>query len=148
MAMNFHSPERLFDPSRNLFRLYNAYSIPNGHTRSISPVDFFPRHDFPTLVLRDLNIHQSASDPTHLLSGYDQFISALILTEHQLSCFHSSILPGSTPGSRSPPIIVLWYLICPLPILLCFHISPPGTPPSLQPVWITPLSQSFSPLRS
>ena len=33
MAVNFHSPEGLFDTSYNLFRLYNAYSIPSGHTR-------------------------------------------------------------------------------------------------------------------
>jgi len=56
--------------------LYNAYSIPNGHTRSVSPVDLFPQHDFSTLVLGDLNIHHFVSDPTHLLSGYDQFISS------------------------------------------------------------------------
>jgi len=76
MAVNFHSPEGLFDTSHNLFRLYNAYSIPNGHTRSVSPVDLFPQHDFPTLVLGDLNIHHFVSDPTCLLSGYDQFISS------------------------------------------------------------------------
>ena len=49
MAVNFHSPEGLFDTSQNLFCLYNAYFIPSGHTRSISPVDLFPQHDFPTL---------------------------------------------------------------------------------------------------
>jgi len=62
MAVNFHSPEGLFHTSHNLFRLYNAYSLPSGHTRSVSPVDLFPEHDFPTLVLGDLNIHHSASD--------------------------------------------------------------------------------------
>jgi len=71
MAVNFHSPEGVFDTSQNLFRLYNAYSIPSGHTRSVSPVDLFPQHDFPTLVRGDLNIHHSASDPTRLLSKYD-----------------------------------------------------------------------------
>jgi len=76
MAVNFHSPEGPFDSSHNLFRLYNAYSIPNGHTRSISPVDLLPQHDFPTLVLGDLNIHHVPSDPTRWLSGYDQFISS------------------------------------------------------------------------
>jgi len=75
MAVNFHSPDRHFDTSHNLFRFYNSYSIPSGHTRSISAVDLFPQHDFPTLVLGDLNIQDSASDPTRLLSNYDQFIS-------------------------------------------------------------------------
>jgi len=74
MAVNLHSPEGLFDTSHTLFRLYNAYSIPSGHTRSVSPVDLFPHHDCPTLVLGDLNIHPSASDPTRLLSNSDQFI--------------------------------------------------------------------------
>jgi len=76
MVVNFHSPEGLFDTSHNWFCLYNAHSIPNGHTRSVSAVDLFPRPDFPTLVLGDLNIHHSAFYPTRLLSGYDQFISS------------------------------------------------------------------------
>jgi len=42
MAVNFHSPEGLFDTSQNLFRLYNAYSIPSGQNRSVSPFDLFP----------------------------------------------------------------------------------------------------------
>jgi len=71
MALNFHSPEGLFDTSHNLFHLYNAYSIPNGHIRLVSPVNLFPQHDFPTLVLANFNIHHSASDPTHLLSAHD-----------------------------------------------------------------------------
>jgi len=75
MAVNFHSPEGLCDTSHYLFDLYNAYSIPNGHSRSVSPVDLFPQHDFPTLVLGDLNIDHFVSDPTRLLSGYDQFLS-------------------------------------------------------------------------
>jgi len=94
MAVNFHSPEGLFDTSHNLFRLCNAYSIPNGHTRSVSPVDLFPQHDFPTLVLWDLNIHHSASNPTRLLSGYDQFISSPYF--HRASAQLFSLL--NTPG--------------------------------------------------
>jgi len=42
MAVNFHSPGGLFDSSHNWFRFYNAYSIPSGHHRSVSPVDLFP----------------------------------------------------------------------------------------------------------
>jgi len=56
-ALNFHCPEGRFDASHNLFCLYNAYSIPSSHNRSVSPLDLFPQHDFPTLVLRDLNPH-------------------------------------------------------------------------------------------
>jgi len=76
MAVNLYSLEGPFDTSHNLFRLYKAYSIRNGHIRSVSPLDLFPQHDFPTLVLGDFNIHHSASDPTLLLSDHDQFISS------------------------------------------------------------------------
>jgi len=94
MGVNFHSPEGLFDTSHNLFRLYNAYSIPNGHTRSVSPVDLFPQHDFPTLVLGDHNIYHSASDPTRLLSGYDQFISSPYFDRASAQLFSLLNTPG------------------------------------------------------
>jgi len=94
MAVNFHSPEGPFDTSHNLFRLYNAYSILSGHTRSVSPVDLFPQHDFRTLVLGDLNIHHSDSDPTRLLSNHDQFISSPYF--HRASAHLFSLL--NTPG--------------------------------------------------
>jgi len=77
-----------------LFRLYNAYSIPNGHIRSVSPVDLFPQHDFPTLVLGDFNVHHSASDPTRLLSNHDQFISSPYFD--RASAYLFSLL--NTPG--------------------------------------------------
>jgi len=76
IAVYVHSPEGLFDSFHGLFHLYNAYSIPSGHIRSVSPVDLFAQHDFPTLVLGDLNIHHSASNPTCVLSNHDQFISS------------------------------------------------------------------------
>jgi len=76
MVVNLHSLEGLFDTSHHLFRLYNAYSIPSGHHRSVSPLDLFPQHDFPTLVVGDLNIHHPASDPVRCFSDFDQFISS------------------------------------------------------------------------
>jgi len=77
MAVNCHSPEGLFDTSHNMFCLSTAYSIPSGHNRSVSPLDVFPLHDFPTRVLADINIHHPTSDPTCLLSDYDEFIGSL-----------------------------------------------------------------------
>jgi len=94
MAVNFHSPEGLFDTSHNLFCLYNAYSIPSGHTRSVSPLDLFPQHDFPTLVLGDLNIHHSASDPTRLLSNHYQFISSPYFDRASAQLFSLLNTPG------------------------------------------------------
>jgi len=94
MPVNFHSLEGLFDTSHNLFRLYNAYSIPNGHIRSVSPVDLFAQHDFATLVLGDFNIHHSASDPTRLLSDHHQFIISSYFD--RASAYLFSLL--NTPG--------------------------------------------------
>jgi len=93
MAVNFHSPGGLFDTSHNLFRLFNAYSIPSGHTRSLSPVDLFPQHDFPTLVLGDLNIHDTTSHPTRLLSNYDQFIRSPYFNRALAQLFSLFITP-------------------------------------------------------
>jgi len=98
MAVNFHSPEGLFDTSYNLFRLYNANSIPSGHTRSVSPVDLFPQHDFPALVLRDLNIHHSASDPSCLFYNYDQFISLPYFNRSSAQLFSLLNTPGVYSG--------------------------------------------------
>jgi len=94
MAVNFHSPEGLFDTSHNLFCLYNAYSIPSGHTRSVSPVDLFPQHDFPTLGLGDINIDHSASNPTRLLSNSDQFRSSPYLDRASTQLFSLLNTPG------------------------------------------------------
>jgi len=64
MAVNFHSGEGLFDTSHNLFCLYNAHSISSCHNRSVAPLNLFPQHDFPILVILDLNIHDPTSDTT------------------------------------------------------------------------------------
>jgi len=147
-AVNFHSPEGLCDTSHNLFRLYNVYSISRGYTRSVSPVDGFPQHGFPTLVLGDLNIHYSASDPTCLLSYQDQFISFPYFDRASAQLFSLLNTPGVYTGlpftSNHPPAV----LVCPLLILLYSRISPIGTPPSRRLVRITPPSLSFSPLCS
>ena len=94
MAVNFHSLEGLFDTSHNLFCLYNTYSIPNGHIRSVSPVDLFPQHDFPTLVFGDFNIYHSISDPTRLLMDHDEFIGSPYF--NRASAYLFSLL--NTPG--------------------------------------------------
>jgi len=94
MAVNFDSPEGHFDTSHNLFRLYNAFSIPSGHTRSVSPVDLYPKDNFHTLVLWDLNIHHSASDSTRLLANYDQFLSSSYFDRASAQLFSLVNRPG------------------------------------------------------
>jgi len=76
MAVNFDSPEGLFDASHTLFWLYKVYSIADGHWRSISPLHLFPQHDFLPLVLGDLNIHYPSPGRTCYVSDYEHFISS------------------------------------------------------------------------
>jgi len=146
MAVNLHSPEGLFDTSHNLFRLYNAYSIPDGHIRSVSPVDYFPSMIF---------LHLSLGISTFITAPLTRLVYSpittnlrvpLTSTRHQLTCFLSSTHRGSTLGSLSPPTIARQFLTCPLPTLPCCPFSPPGIPPSHRLVRTTPPSQSFSPL--
>jgi len=148
MAVNFHSPEGLFDTSQNLFHLYNSYSIPSGHTRSVSPVDLFPQHDFPTLVLGDFNIHHSASDPTRVLSNHNQFISSPYFDRASALLFSLLNTPGvytrfPFTSDHRPAVLDLSFANT---ALLPFFSS--WTPPSRQLVRIIPPSRSFSPLRS
>jgi len=138
MAVNFHSPEGLCDTSQNLFRLYNAYSIPSGHTRSVSPVDLFPQHDFPTLVLGDFNIHYSSSAPTRLLSIHDQVISSPYFDRASALLFSLLNTAGvytrfPFTSNHRPAVLDLSFANT---ALLPFF--PPGTPPSHPLVQIIP----------
>jgi len=148
MAVNLHSREGLFDTSHNLFSLYNAYSIPNGHIRSVSPVDLFPQHDFPTLVLWDFNIHHSALDPTRLLSDHNQFISSPYFDRASAWLFSLLNTPGIytrfpfTTNHRPAVLDLSFANSALLPYFSSWNPSPP------RPVLITLPSQSFSPLRS
>ena len=90
----WHSPEELFDSSHKLFRLYNAYSVASGHTRSVAPIDLFPLHVFPTLVVGDLNIHHSLSDPERFLTNNEAHISAPYFTKASDNSFSLLNIPG------------------------------------------------------
>jgi len=94
MAVNFHSPEGLFDTSQNLFPLYNAYSIPSGDHMSVFPLDLFPQLDFRTIVVWDLKIHHPTSDPTRFLSINDQFISFPYFNVASAQLFSLLNIPG------------------------------------------------------
>ena len=131
--MNLHSPEGLFDTSHNLFHLYNAYCIPGGHTRSVSPVDLFPQHYFPTLVLEDLNIHDSASDPTLLLSDQDQFITSPYFDRASTELFFLLNTPGvytrfPFTSNHRPAVLDLSFAKCAL--LPYFSSWNPSLPPT------------------
>jgi len=133
MAVNFHSPEGLFDTSHNLFHLYNAYSIPSSHHRSVSPLDLFPHHYFPTLVLGDLNIHHPTSDPTRFLSDYDQFISSPYFDMASAQLFSLLNIPGvytriPFTSNHRPPVLDLSFATSAL--LPYFSSWNPSLPPT------------------
>ena len=59
------------------FRITNAYSTHQRSPpyRTLTPQDLFPPLSFPLLVLDDLNIHHSSSDPLRILDPGDLSIS-------------------------------------------------------------------------
>jgi len=148
MAVNFHSPEGLSDTTHNFFSLYNAYSIRNGHIRSVSPVDLFPQHDIPTLILGDFNIHHSASDQTRLLSDHHYFISSPYFDRASANLFSRLNTPGiytrfPFTTNHHPAVLDLSFANSAL-----MPYFPSWNPSLPHPVQITPPSQSLSPLRT
>ena len=130
MPVNINSPEGLFDSSHKFFRLYNAYSVASGHTRSVAPLDLFPLHVFPTLVVGDLDIHHSLSDPERILTNNESHISAPYFTKASDNLFFSSVRLRSSPGFHLPPPTDQASSIWPLQILPFYCFSPPGIPHS------------------
>ena len=67
----------LFDFSFPRFPVTNAYSTHQRSPpyRTLTPQDLFPRLSFPLLVLGDLNIHHSSSDPLRVLDPGELSIS-------------------------------------------------------------------------
>jgi len=94
MAVNFHSPEAIFDTSDTLFFLYNAYSIADGHHSSVSPFYLFPHQIYPTFVLGDHNIHHPSSDPAWYLSDYEHFIGSFYFDRDSDLSFSFLNTPG------------------------------------------------------
>ena len=63
-------------------------------SRSIAPVDLFPLLVFPTLVVGDLNIHHSLSDPERILTNNESHISAPYFTIASDNSFTLLNIPG------------------------------------------------------
>ena len=64
-SLDIFAPLGFFDFPCSRFRISNAYSthLRSPPYRTLVPQDLFPLLSFPLLVLGDLNIHHSASDP-------------------------------------------------------------------------------------
>jgi len=153
MALNFDSPEGLFDTSHNLFCFYNAYSIPSGQNRSFSPLNLFPQHDFPTLVLGDLTIHHLTSDPTRFLSDYDPFIGSPYCDKASARSFSLLNTPevySRFPFTTNQRPVVLDLSFANSPLLPFFSSWNPSLPPTgsdhiaLSIVLFTPLLKPLS----
>src|SRR5205807_1343893 len=78
MAIDIHSQQGLFGSKHKIFRLYNSYSV-NGTSCSsctLSPLDLFPSHPFPTITIGDFNLHHPLPNPLRELSSQDISVSA------------------------------------------------------------------------
>ena len=76
-SLDIFAPLGLFDFSFPRFRVTNAYSTHQRPPpyRTLSPQDLFPILPFPLLVLGDLNIHHSSSDPLRVLDPSELSVS-------------------------------------------------------------------------
>ena len=76
-SLDIFAPFGFFDFSFARFRITNAYSthLPSRPYRTLVPQDLFPVLFFPLLVLGDLNIHHSSSDPLRILDPSELSVS-------------------------------------------------------------------------
>ena len=76
-SLDLFAPLGFFDFSCSRFGLTNAYSTHqrSPRYRTLSPQDLFPDISFPLLVLGDLNIHHSSSDPLRVLDPAELSVS-------------------------------------------------------------------------
>ena len=76
-SLDIFAPLRFFDFSFPRFRITNAYSTHQRSPpyRTLSPQDLFPILPFPLLLLGDMNIHHSSSDPLRVLDPSELSVS-------------------------------------------------------------------------
>jgi len=77
MALDVFTPQGCFGSSFTRFRIGNAYARPlPPHPHSVSPETALPDLECPYLVAGDFNIHNTATDPSRLLSAMEESESA------------------------------------------------------------------------
>ena len=76
-SLDIFAPLGFFDFSCPRFRVTNAYSTHQRSPpyRTLAPQDLFPVVSFPLLVLGDLNIHHTSSDPLRVLDPAEFSVS-------------------------------------------------------------------------
>ena len=121
----------LFGKSFPHFRILNLDNFGTKRTSqmTLSPLVAFPETSFPTLVVRDFNIHHPLPDPLHSHSAEELATSFPYFSRSSELGFGLLNLPGVSIrfplGSSSSP-----FLIFPLLPLRCFPFAIHGTPPS------------------
>jgi len=77
MALDVFTPEGCFGSNFPRFRIGNAYARPlHPYPHSVSPDTALQEFEYPYLVAGDFNIHNSATDPSRLLSTKEEKESA------------------------------------------------------------------------
>jgi len=77
MALDVSTPQGCFGTNFPRFRVGNAYARQlSPHLHSVSPESPFQDLDYPYLVAGDFNIHNTATDPSRLLSAKEESRSA------------------------------------------------------------------------
>jgi len=77
IAVDVYTPNGCFCLNFPCFRIGNSYARPLPPApHSVSPETALPAFDFPSLVAGDFNIHNTASDPSRLLSSKEERESA------------------------------------------------------------------------
>ena len=159
-SLDIFAPSGFFDFSFTRFRITNAYSthLRSPPYRTLVPQDLFPVLSFPLLVLGDLNIHHSSSDPLRILDPAELSISHpyfSLSSERNFSLFnqpgvytyfpftHSSrpsVLDLALANSLLAPAFNKWDTPLPstgsdhVPVLISF-CSPKFRPPDPSPNW-------------
>ena len=77
MAIDVFTPQDCFGTNSPRFRVGNAYARPlSPHPHSVTPESSLKDLQYPSLVTGDFNIHNTATDPTRLLSAKEENESA------------------------------------------------------------------------
>jgi len=77
MALDIFTPQGCFGSNFPQFGIGNSYSRPlSPAPHSVSPISSLLDLDYPYLVTEDFNIHNSATDPSRLLSSNEERESA------------------------------------------------------------------------
>jgi len=152
LALDISSNEPLFNTDFHSFRVINAYSTNTADHRvhSVSPEVLFPDLGLPLLVLGDLNIHNSLSDPLRHFSSREISSSTPYFEKAAESGLALLNPPGKYTrfplvGTARPSVIDLSFANAPLlPLVKSREASLPSTGSNHIPITITLATPSLN----